>query len=98
MEAFLHSSLGSSLCGASDNLVRSARKITHADKEHYLRSKRKKKKEKKRKKTQTQKNYRTGRNVKIRDFYNWYTHIFTHANMIPPVGVAGLRESERQSD
>lgn len=36
MEAFLHLSLGSSLCGESDNLVRSARKITHADKEHHL--------------------------------------------------------------
>lgn len=36
MEAFLHSSLGSSLCGESDNLVRSAGKITQADKEQYL--------------------------------------------------------------
>lgn len=42
MEAFLHLSLGSSLCGESDNLVRSARKITHADKEHHLHIKNKK--------------------------------------------------------
>lgn len=48
MEAFLHSSLGSSLCGEYDNLVRSARKITHAGKEHHLHAKKKKKK-----KTQT---------------------------------------------
>lgn len=44
MEAFLHLSLGSSLCGESDNLVRSARKITHADKEHHLHIKKKKQK------------------------------------------------------
>lgn len=36
MEAFLHSSLGSSLCAEYDNLVRSAQKITHAGKEHHL--------------------------------------------------------------
>lgn len=42
MAAFLHLSLDSSLCGESDNLVRSARKITHADKEHHLHIKKQK--------------------------------------------------------
>lgn len=44
MEAFLHLSLGSSLCAEYDNLVRSARKITHAGKEHHLHAKKKKEK------------------------------------------------------
>lgn len=67
MEAFLHSSLGSSLCGEPDNLVRSPRKITQADKEDHL----KKRVEGRKKK---QKDCKTGINIKRRDATGTHTH------------------------
>lgn len=84
MEAFLHSSLGSSLCAEYDNLVRSARKITHAGKEHHLHAQKK------------LKNCKTGKNIESKDC-TIGAHVETHTCK-PPVGVTGLLESERQSD
>lgn len=95
MEAFLHLSLGSSLCGESDNLVRSARKITHADKEHHLHIKKKQNKN-------TQKNCRTGRNVKSKACTtgtHTHTHTLVHKRADHSlVEVTRLWKSEGQSD
>lgn len=91
MEAFLHLSLGSSLCGESDNLVRSARKITHADKEHHLHIK---KKTKTHRRIVEQVGMSRAKGVQL---VRTHTHVHKHADH-SLVGVTRLWKSEGQSD
>lgn len=79
MGVFLHSSLGSSLCGQSDNLVRSAGKITQAYKEQYLYTQKIRAEKKKR-------NLRIGRNVKCKA-----SMIGTHMHIIQRLYPSGSK-------